>query len=68
MTFVFNLINLSQNDVVLTDDNDIPALVDNLTEFYDDISDVYSTASNTYYTKYEELKKNRSPEKLINND
>jgi len=37
MTFVFNLINLSQNDVVLTDDNDIPALVDNLTEFYDDI-------------------------------
>jgi hypothetical protein len=67
ITFVGLLIERgNDSDVVLTDDNDIPAKISDLGSFYDDILNIYFTASNTYYTKYEELKKNRKIETLVN--
>lgn len=67
ITFVGLLIERGNDtDVVLTDDNDIPAKIQNLNVFYEDILNIYFTASNEYHTKYEELKKNRKVEKLVN--
>jgi hypothetical protein len=68
MTFVNMLVDKGNDTVVLVDDNDTPALIDDLTEFYDNILDVYFGASNSYHTQYEQLKKNRSPAKLVNYD
>lgn len=67
ITFVGLLIERGDDtDVVLTDDNDIPAKIEDLNKFYADILNTYFTASNNYHTKYEELRKNRSVEKLVN--
>lgn len=65
MTFVGMMIDKDQDSFVLTDDNGIPANIDDIEEFYDSIIDVYFTASNTYYSQYQALKKNRNVEKLI---
>ena len=51
-------------DVVLTDDNDIPTKINNLESFFDDILDVYFTASNAYQKNYDDLKTKRSVKKL----
>ena len=65
ITFAGMLVaNGQDSDVVITDDNGIPAMISDLEEFYSEIVDVYFTASNAYYLNYVELKKNRSVEKL----
>jgi hypothetical protein len=51
-------------DVVLVDDNEVPVMVHDLVEFLNDIMDVYFSATNSLLTKYEEIKRNRSVEKL----
>lgn len=67
ITFVGLLIDRGNDtDVVLTDDNDIPAKIGDLKSFYADILNTYFTAANNYHTKYEDLRKNRSVEKLVN--
>lgn len=66
VTFVGFLIDKgNDSNVVLVDDNDTPTSIENLNDFYDDILDVYFTASNEYNTKYNELKSKRSVEKLV---
>lgn len=66
ITFVGFLVDKGNDtDIVLTDDNDIPTSISDLTEFYEEILDVYFSASNQYYQSYDELKKKRRVEKLI---
>lgn len=66
ITFVGLLANRgTDQNAVLTDDNDIPLQIEDLSKFYDDILDVYFTASNSYFAKYEDLKKNRRIETLV---
>jgi hypothetical protein len=66
ITFVGFLVDKGNTtDVVLTDDNDLPAKVSDLESFYDDILDVYFAAANEYNSAYEELKKNRKTESLV---
>jgi hypothetical protein len=66
ITFVGLLIERGNDtDVVLTDDNDIPAKISDLNQFYEDVLNIYFKASNDYHTKYEDLRKNRSVEKLV---
>lgn len=65
IAFVGFLIDKGQTEAVLVDNNDIPAQVKNLQEFYDDIVDQYVNATNQYYTDYFKLKTNRSVEKLV---
>jgi hypothetical protein len=55
----------NDTDIVLIDDNDTPASISDLAKFYDDILDVYFSASNEYNTNYNNLKKKRSIEKLV---
>jgi hypothetical protein len=66
ITFVSAMISADQDEVVITDDNNIPCMITNLESFYEDIISAYTTASNDYYTAYADLKKNRSVEKLVN--
>lgn len=69
ITFVHMLIsNDNDSDIVLIDDNDNPTLIEDLNTFYEDIMNVYFTASNNYNTHYQELKTKRSPEKLVNHN
>jgi hypothetical protein len=69
ITFVGMLIsNGNDSNVILVDDNDIPTNIDDLNSFYDDILDVYFSASNEYHIKYNDLKSKRSVEKLIDHE
>ncbi|SRR6056297_3011380 len=69
LTFVSMLIDKgSDKDVVLVDDNEIPVMIDDLEAFQDEITDVYFSAANEFFTRYEKLKKNRSVEKLTGHE
>lgn len=69
ITFVGLLVDRGNDtDVVLTDDNDIPAKIDDLKEFYDEILDIYFTASNDYFSQYNSLKKQRKVQSLVGYD
>jgi hypothetical protein len=66
ITFVGLLVDRGNDqNIVLTDDNDIPIQIAALSNFYDNILDRYFTASNSYFSKYEDLKKNRKIETLV---
>jgi hypothetical protein len=68
ITFVSTMVNASQDEVVIADDNNIPCLVEDLSMFYEEIINKYTTASNDYHSEYLKLKKNRSVEKLVDYD
>lgn len=51
--------------VVLLDVNETPVLVENLEDFRNEIFDRYFTATNEYFEEYQDLKKSRSVEKLL---
>ena len=69
LTFVNMLLSQGyETDVVLIDDNSIPVKIDDLAKFYEDILDLYFSASNEYLLKYTELKKQRTVERLISHD
>ncbi len=66
ITFCSTLISSNQESVVLIDDNDMPIEVQDLQTFLDDILDIYFKASYQYLDKYNEIKKNRKIEGLVN--
>jgi hypothetical protein len=66
ITFVNVMVASNQDEMVITDDNNIPCLVKNIDTFYNDIIDKYTSASNEYHTAYLKLKSNRSVGKLVN--
>lgn len=55
-------------DVVFLDDNNLPVMIEDVSKFLVDIKDVYFRALNTFYTEYNNLKSNRSIEKLVEYD
>ena len=65
ITFVSVMVSADQDEVVITDDNDIPCLITDLEDFYANIMNQYATSSNSYHTEYLKLKSNRSVEKLV---
>ena len=66
ITFVQMLIDQGRTtDVPLMDENDNPVLVNDLQAFRDDIVDRYFTATLEYYNEYDNLKKSRTVEKLL---
>jgi len=52
-------------NVPLIDNNENPIMIEDLEKFRDDIIDRYYETTLEYYHEYQELKKNRSVEKLI---
>ena len=66
ITFVATMVAAEQDEVVITDDNNLPCMIEDIANFYSEIISKYTIASNEYYTSYLNLKKNRSVEKLVN--
>lgn len=66
INFCHMLVSTDQEHAVLIDDNDTPIKVENIEDFLSDILDIYFTSSNEYLDKYDEIKKNRSVEGLVN--
>lgn len=66
LVFVQTLIDLDrQSGVILIDTNENPILIDDLNCFKNEIFDRYFSSTMDYYEKYQELKKKRSVEKLV---
>lgn len=65
IVFVKSLLESDQDVVIISDDNDIPVEIDNISSFYDEIMNVYFTASNEYYVNYNNLLKNRTVEGIL---
>lgn len=66
MVFVQMLVDRGRTTgVPLIDSNDNPILIEDLVKFQEEILDRYFTATLEYYEQYQELKKSRSVEKLI---
>lgn len=66
ITFVQLLLDQGRTTgVPLIDSNENPILIDNLENFKDEILDRYFTATLEYYEQYQDLKKSRSVEKLL---
>jgi len=60
-----NILLSSTSTGVLLDDKKIPILVTDLAKFYQDIFDTYHNSLTNYYNEYEQLKKSRTVEKLV---
>jgi predicted amidophosphoribosyltransferase len=60
------LIETDQEQIVILDDNETPVTIDNPKEFMRDVVGVYIFASRKYAKDYDDIKKNRSVEGLIN--
>ena len=65
ISFCSSMLQLGQTQSVVLDDNGIPALIENLQDFTNDLVETYASATNTYYSKYEGLKKQRSVEGIL---
>ena len=69
LTFVSMLISKgNDSDIVLLDDNDTPIKIDDLIKFFDDILDIYFTATNEYQTEYEKIRTKRTVDGLVQHE
>ncbi len=67
MSFVQMMCEMGRtNGVVILDSNETPIIIEDLTAFRDEIFNRYLSAAAEYHTQFEEIKKNRSVEKLLN--
>lgn len=66
ITFCQTLVTREQASAVLIDDNDTPIEVDDIDKFLDDILDIYFTTTYEYFDKFNQIKKNRTVEGLVN--
>jgi hypothetical protein len=51
---------------VLIDDTDTPIFIDDISDFYDNITDKYYVALNNYHKDYSKLETSRSVDGLVN--
>jgi hypothetical protein len=66
ITFVQMFIDQGRTEnVPLIDSNDNPIMIEDLEKFRDDIFDRYYDTTLEYYQEFQELKKSRSVEKLL---
>ena len=48
ITFVSTMVSADQDEIVIADDNNIPCMVEDLANFYSEIINKYTIASNNY--------------------
>jgi len=65
VSFCQSLLAMEQTSTILVDDNDIPVEVTDLESFTSSVVSKYFEATNTYFTEYNKLKKNRSVESIM---
>jgi len=68
ISFCQSLCALEQEDTVLVDDNKQPIFVEDLESFTTDILHLYANASNSYFSEYDKIRKNRSVEGILSDD
>jgi hypothetical protein len=66
VSFCQSLVSLNQDETILIDDNDLPIAVDDLKNFLSEIVTKYFEAANSYLVEYNQLKKNRTVESVVN--
>lgn len=65
VSFCQSLVAMNQQQAVIIDDNGHPSLVEDLVEFANKIVQTYATATNTYYTRYNEIISKRNVEGIL---
>ena len=66
INFCNTLIQNNQSSSILLDDNNSPIEIENLQDFLDEILNIYSTNAYAYLQKFNELKKTRTIEGILN--
>ena len=67
-TILFAKTHDDSRDLILLDTNNTPILITSVDEFIAKAESCYYEAMNEYHVLYEQLKKQRSVQKIINND
>jgi uncharacterized protein YlzI (FlbEa/FlbD family) len=66
ITFVKTVLDIGQTeDVIFIDENEYPAVINNVQEFFDEITLIYFEAINEYATRFTELKSKRSVKAIV---
>lgn len=65
ITFIDTLLHRNIESVILVDDNDNPFKIENLSEFFDNVLQQYTEATNLYYEQLTKLSKQRSVGGLV---
>lgn len=65
ISFVDYVKSLKKDEVVLLDDNNIPVLIDNISEFLIEITKAYFEITNDYYTEYQVIRKSRNVKSIL---
>lgn len=67
-TILFAKMHNTDRDLILIDTNNTPILITKVDEFIAKAESCFYEAMNEYHTLYEQLKKQRSVQKIMNND
>lgn len=65
INFLKGLVDAGSQTFIVLDDNNVPVEINDITDFSNKISNVYSTALQSYFLTYSELKKKRRVEDLV---
>ena len=66
INFTKTLVDIGNNEsAVLIDNNELPVNIDNLSKFLEDLLSKYHFAVNGYYTRYDQMRKNRTVEGIL---
>ncbi len=65
INYVYTLTSTEQDSFVLIDDTDTPILIEDISDFYNNITDKYYVALNNYHKDYSKLEKSRSVDGLV---
>lgn len=65
ISFCKIMLDCSQTEIILIDDNKIPTEIENLEEFFNNIKNIYINASNEFIVSYNRIKKERTIENLV---
>ncbi len=66
INFTKSLVDLGHTaDIIFIDENNMPVMIPDLTEFFNNIVSIYFEATNAYYLKYNDLKAKRQVEAIV---
>ena len=66
INFVKTLVDIGNNEsAVLVDNNELPVDIADLSKFLEDLLSKYHFAVNGYYTRYDQMRKNRTVEGIL---
>ena len=64
-TFVSSLVSMNVEQTVIVDDNDTPIKIEDTVSFFENVKHAYVTATNKYLDEFQELRKKRNVQGLV---